>query len=113
VGPRAGLEAGARREILCLCRGSNTNRPARSQILYCLSYHGSITVLSKAERRSMDGISRKYILNFLTTIMLDMGRNNGREGLRKFAFFLTDLCWFLLLLWRGRYAEDVTTVLLA
>jgi hypothetical protein len=41
MGPRAGLDAGARRKILCLCRGSNPDRPARNQTLYCLSYHGS------------------------------------------------------------------------
>jgi hypothetical protein len=34
VGPRAGLDAGARRKILCPCRGSNPDRPARSQTLY-------------------------------------------------------------------------------
>jgi hypothetical protein len=27
VGPRAGLDAGAIRKILCLCRGSNLDRP--------------------------------------------------------------------------------------
>jgi hypothetical protein len=42
VGPRAGLDAGARRKILCPCRGSNPDRPARSQTLYCLSYRGSL-----------------------------------------------------------------------
>jgi hypothetical protein len=41
VGPRAGLDAGARRKILCPCRGSNPDRPARSQTLYCLSHRGS------------------------------------------------------------------------
>jgi hypothetical protein len=34
VGPSAGLDAEARRKILCLCRGSNPDRPARSQTLY-------------------------------------------------------------------------------
>jgi hypothetical protein len=41
VGPRAGLDAGARRKILCPCWGSNPDHPARSQTLYCLSYRGS------------------------------------------------------------------------
>jgi hypothetical protein len=40
VGPRA---AGARRKILCSCRGLNPDRPARSQTLYWLSYRGSET----------------------------------------------------------------------
>jgi hypothetical protein len=38
VSPRAGLDAGARRKILCPCRGSNPGRSVRSQTLYCLSY---------------------------------------------------------------------------
>jgi hypothetical protein len=41
VGPRAGLDAGAAKKIFCPCRGSNSDRPARSQTLYCLSYRGS------------------------------------------------------------------------
>jgi hypothetical protein len=41
VGPRAGLDAGARRNILCPCRGLNPDHPARSQTLYLLSYRGS------------------------------------------------------------------------
>jgi hypothetical protein len=41
MGPRAGLDAGARRKILCPRRGSNLDRPARSQTLNCLSYRGS------------------------------------------------------------------------
>jgi hypothetical protein len=42
VGPRAGLDAEARRKILCPCRGSNPDRPASSQTVYCLSYRGSL-----------------------------------------------------------------------
>jgi hypothetical protein len=41
VDPRTGLDAGARRKLLCLCRGSNPDRPARSQTLYRLRYRGS------------------------------------------------------------------------
>jgi hypothetical protein len=33
VGHRAGLDAGARRKILCLCRGSNTGCPVRRQTI--------------------------------------------------------------------------------
>jgi hypothetical protein len=43
VGPRAGLDAEARRKILCLCRGSNPGRPVRSQTLCSITY--SITEL--------------------------------------------------------------------
>jgi hypothetical protein len=41
VGPRAGLDAAARRKILCPYRGSNPDHLARSQTLYCLSYRDS------------------------------------------------------------------------
>jgi hypothetical protein len=44
VGPRAGLDAGARRKILLPLSGiepRSPDRPARSQTLYCLSYRGS------------------------------------------------------------------------
>jgi hypothetical protein len=44
VGLRAGLDAGARRKILCPCQGSNPDRPACSQTLYSLSYRGSIII---------------------------------------------------------------------
>jgi hypothetical protein len=40
AGLRAGLDAEARRKILCFCRGSNPGRPVHSQTLYWLSYPG-------------------------------------------------------------------------
>jgi hypothetical protein len=46
VGLRAGLDTGARGKILCLCRGSNPNRPVRSLTLYWLSYPSSFILLS-------------------------------------------------------------------
>jgi hypothetical protein len=48
VGPRAGLDAEARRGILCPCRGSNPDRPSRNQTLYCLSYRGSLSWLNES-----------------------------------------------------------------
>jgi hypothetical protein len=45
VGPRAGLDAGARRKIFCYCRGSNPDFSAHSQTLYCLSYRGKLVNL--------------------------------------------------------------------
>jgi hypothetical protein len=41
VGPRAGLDAGARGEILYTCRISNPGRPVRSQTRNWLRYPGS------------------------------------------------------------------------
>jgi hypothetical protein len=41
VGPRAGPGAETRGKTLCLCRGSNPSRPARSQPLYRLSCRSS------------------------------------------------------------------------
>jgi hypothetical protein len=46
VGFRAGLDAGARRKILCLCRRLNPGRPVRSQTLYSLSYPGRFSYSS-------------------------------------------------------------------
>jgi hypothetical protein len=48
VSPRAGLDAEARRKILCLCWGLNLGRPVRSQTLYWLSYPGSSPKPSRA-----------------------------------------------------------------
>jgi hypothetical protein len=52
VGPRAGLDAGARRKILCLCRGSNPGRAVHSQILTELPrLLSSIRAVSKMKQR--------------------------------------------------------------
>jgi hypothetical protein len=66
VGPRAGLDAGARRKILCPCRGSNPGRPARSQTLYCLSYRGSNKLIVAQLIKKFHAIygTRKFITGF-------------------------------------------------
>jgi hypothetical protein len=78
VGPRAGLDAGARRKILCLCRGSNPGLPVRSQTLYCLSYHTLLT-------------SHQYILllEFIIIVFLLSIKPIFTNHLRK---FLPDFC---------------------
>jgi hypothetical protein len=38
LNPRAGLDAEARRKILCLCRGSKPGRPVRNQTLYRIKF---------------------------------------------------------------------------
>jgi hypothetical protein len=63
VDPRAGLDAEAKRKILCLCRGSNPSRPVRSHTLYWLSYPGSISgIISniKLESNNIDVKSVKW-----------------------------------------------------
>jgi hypothetical protein len=75
VGPRAGLDAGARRNILCPWRGSNLDRPivqpVRSQTLYCLSYRGSIPI--------------PLLFKMLSTVQYDI------------VWCLT-LCWYFILI---------------
>jgi hypothetical protein len=70
VGPRAGLDTEVRGKILCPCRGSNRDRPARSQTLYCLSYpvspflfttHFNIIIRSTARSSNC---SSSFILTF-------------------------------------------------
>jgi hypothetical protein len=56
VGPRAGLDAGARRKILCPCRGLNPDRPARSQTLYWLSYRDSKITRCSGEFLDLSGM---------------------------------------------------------
>jgi hypothetical protein len=62
VGPRAGLDAEARGKILCPCRGSNPDRPARSQMLYYLSYRGSQLMNNELEmlRRKQSWPNLRY-----------------------------------------------------
>jgi hypothetical protein len=54
MGPRAGLDSGAIRKILCLCRGSNPDRPARIQTLYCLSSCMSLFIYEFASTPSLE-----------------------------------------------------------
>jgi hypothetical protein len=58
VGPRAGLDAEARRKILCLCRGSNPGLPVRSQTLYRLSYPGSPNCSHRIQKSNFDSPCR-------------------------------------------------------
>jgi hypothetical protein len=55
AGLRTSLDAGARRKILCPCRGLNPNHPARSQTLYCLSYCGSFVPGTPDEFKEKSG----------------------------------------------------------
>jgi hypothetical protein len=65
-GPQSRLDAGARRKILCPCLGSNPDRPARSQKLYCLSYRGSTRKGKSRDqiRRTRRMLQNSYLLNF-------------------------------------------------
>jgi hypothetical protein len=63
VGPSAGLDAGARRKILCPCQGSKPDRPARSQTLYCLSYRGSPLLYSINDKRNIHSTLGRVNLN--------------------------------------------------
>jgi hypothetical protein len=50
VGLRAGLDTEVTGKILRPCRGSNSDRPVRSQTLYCLSYQApTVSNLSHEE----------------------------------------------------------------
>jgi hypothetical protein len=61
VGPRAGLEAEARRKILCLCRGSNPGHPVRSQSLYWLTYPGSNKYIYRVSEKLLWSFSDTYL----------------------------------------------------
>jgi hypothetical protein len=71
VGPGAGLDAEARREIFCPRRGSNPDRTARSQTLYCLSYRGyfewnDMTMIPNIEFGIMEGIRSRSAVVVIT-----------------------------------------------
>jgi hypothetical protein len=71
VGPRAGLDAGAKRKILCPCRGSNPDRPVRSQTLYCLSYRGSPVYKYNHQNFQLNLVSEVQDDNSLVLVFLD------------------------------------------
>jgi hypothetical protein len=56
VGPRAGLDAGARRKILCPCRGSN---PGRVTYLTLRKYSSAVVTFGVKEMS--DGLSRREL----------------------------------------------------
>jgi hypothetical protein len=71
VGPRGGLDAEARRKILCPCWGSNPDRPARSQTLHWLSDRMTYVTLAShivlhphaPEEEKRAAFMRKYRVN--------------------------------------------------
>jgi hypothetical protein len=67
VRPRAGLDAGVRRKILCPCRGSNPDRPARSQTLYCLSYRGCEMSTGLCKKKGWNCAAQHCSLCFATS----------------------------------------------
>jgi hypothetical protein len=67
-----GKDAGARRKILCLCRGSNPDRPARSPTLYCLSYRGSICLFKNTKFRQSTNEKTNVLVS-------DISGSNGGE----------------------------------
>jgi hypothetical protein len=77
VGPGAGLDAEAGRKILCPCRGSNPDRPARSRLLYCLSYRGffimcmhpSIILKPVVDVRKTDNVFFNLLVSQTSVIM--------------------------------------------
>jgi hypothetical protein len=60
VGLRACLDAGTRIKILCPCRGSNPNCPARNQTLYCLSYRYSPFSVEVCEIKTRSKVFRLF-----------------------------------------------------
>jgi hypothetical protein len=61
AGPRASLDAKARGKILCLCRGSNPDRPVCSQTLYWLSYPGSLPTTVVVPKSATGGSASNII----------------------------------------------------
>jgi hypothetical protein len=71
VGPRAGLFAETRRNILCPCRGSNPDRPARSQTLYCLSNLRPQRILFLGKCRSVSHIFKYNAVSVLFSSLME------------------------------------------
>jgi hypothetical protein len=71
VGPRAGLDAQARRRILCLRWGSNPGRPVRSLTLYWLSYPRILSLYERTSLKSKRSIAfRKINGNIILYIVI-------------------------------------------
>jgi hypothetical protein len=51
----------SRGKILCPCRGSNSDHPARSQTLYCLSYPGSVLQLFYLKNWQLNDTLLKHV----------------------------------------------------
>jgi hypothetical protein len=74
VGPRAGLDAGARRKICPSgIEPQSPDRPARSQTLYCLSYRGSSANVKYFSLWSAARNGDHFSTTILTQIAGDMG----------------------------------------
>jgi hypothetical protein len=57
--------------ILCPCRGSNPDRPARSQTLYYLSYRGSYLIRYKS-------VTEKRCVSLETEILFRTASGKGQ-----------------------------------
>jgi hypothetical protein len=91
---------GARRKILCLCRGSNSDRPAPSQTLYCLSYIGSNNCLPQLT-----------LCKYWEICLAEFGKHSSSSALLRYLRLSTDgnLPPGLVLVWTQLDTEQVST----